>query len=96
MGLRVAEAAGRATNREARQPVGRFSASANWTQALAARMDPVRKNDEAKIGVVDICDFPAAVGTGVCRAYGRTIRRVVAVQLAIARQRLGECSTDAG
>jgi hypothetical protein len=96
MRLRVAEAAGRATKREARRPVGRCSASANWTQALAARMDPVRKNDEAKIGVVDICDFPAAVGTGVCRAYGRTIRRVVAVQLAIARQRLGECSTDAG
>ena len=95
MRLRVAEAAGRATKREARQPVGRFSA-ADETQALAARMDPVRKNDEAKIGVVDICDFPAAVGTGVCRAYGRTIRRVVAVQLAIARQRLGECSTDAG
>ena len=96
MRLRVAEAAGRATKREARQPVGRFSASAHWTRALAARMDPVRKNDEAKIGVVDICDFPAAVGTGVCRAYGRTIRRVVAVQLAIARQRQGECSTDAG
>jgi hypothetical protein len=56
----------------------------------------VRKNDEAKIGVVDICDFPAAVGTGVCRAYGRTIRRVVAVQLAVARQRQGKCSTDAG
>jgi hypothetical protein len=96
MRLRVAEAAGRATKREARQPVGRVSASANWTRVLAARIDPVRKNDEAKIGVVDICDFPAAVGTGVCRAYGRTIRRVVAVQLAIARQRQGECSTDAG